>query len=77
MTAEAAFTRSWPVGSYNATLSTPKPKPGQQLTAVIEWTPSQPRRLTPAEFEQYRSGRDAALAEMAAELRINVAVVDL
>jgi hypothetical protein len=31
---------------------------------AIEWSPEQPRRLTPAEIEQYRAGRDTALAAL-------------
>lgn len=61
MSAEAAFTRSWRVGRYTATLSAPRPKPGQLLAAVIEWEPRQPDRLSTDEQAQYRRGRDDAL----------------
>lgn len=77
MSAEAAFTRSWAVGAFTASLSAPRPKPGQQLAAVIEWAPSVPARLTPDELAAYRAGRDAALLELATELGASVAVVDL
>jgi hypothetical protein len=78
MSAEAAITRSWPVGPYMVTLSAPKPKPGQQLAAAIEWAPSLPKsRLTVAEIAQYRAGRDAAIVDIARELGIRVAVVEV
>lgn len=65
MTAEAAFVRSWQVGRYTATLRTPQPRPGQVQAAAIEWAPEIPQRLSAAEVEQYRIGRDAALADLA------------
>ena len=78
MSAEAvAFTRSWRVGKFRATLSCPRPRPGVTASAVIEWWPSVPQRMTPAEVAKYRAGRDSALADLARELRVGVAVVDL
>jgi|JI8StandDraft_1071087.scaffolds.fasta_scaffold51094_2 hypothetical protein len=76
VTAEAAaFTATWRVGSRTVTLTSPHPKPGQALSAVVEWDPAMPLKLTPAELVQYRAGRDAALADMAQALGITVAVV--
>jgi hypothetical protein len=77
MSTEAAFSRTWPVGRYTATLSSPAPVRGETRAAVVEWSPAMPRRLTADELAQYRAGRDAALAALADELRITVAVVDL
>ncbi|MFT3816038.1 MAG: hypothetical protein QM750_00160 [Rubrivivax sp.] len=72
MSASAAFTRSWRVGSHVATLSVPRA--GGFEVAVIEWLPG---RLSADELHQYRQGRDRALAELAAELAVDVVVVDL
>lgn len=78
MTAEApALVRSWPVGSRTATLTVPRPAPGSVLSAVIEWSPDAPRGLSGAEWKQYRDGRNAALAEVAAELGVSAAVLDV
>lgn len=78
MSAEAAFTRSWPVGRYTATLTSPKARdPGAVRSACVEWQPSMPLRLTPEEMRVYRAGRDAALSDLAREFGINLAVIDL
>lgn len=77
MTAEAAFTRTWRVGKYRATLSCPRPKPGQILSAFCEWEPHTPQRLSAREIEEYRAGRDAALRDLADELGVSVGVLDL
>jgi hypothetical protein len=76
MTAEAAaFTRTWRAGRYTVQLTAPRPKPGQAQSAVIEWSPRLPRKLTPAESAEYRTGRDAALLELSKALGIPVVVV--
>ena len=77
MSAEAAFVRSWSVGKFRATLSCPRPRPGVTASAVIEWFPHPPQRMKPAEVTEYRAGRDSALADLARELRVSVAVIDL
>lgn len=78
MSAEAtAFSRSWPVGRYTATLLVPRHKPGAVASALIEWEPEMPTRLSPAEVEQYRTGRDAALHELAERLGLRIGVVDV
>jgi hypothetical protein len=78
MSAEAAtLVRSWRVGRYTATLTMPRPMRGQAQSAVIEWSPSVPTELTDAEVKQYRSGRDAAIAELASRLAIRVGVLEL
>ncbi len=77
MSAELAVTRSWPVGRYTATLSTPRPKAGACLAAAVEWAPSTPDRLSASELAAYLAGRNVALRDLARELGITVAVVDL
>ena len=77
MSAQAAITRSWKVGRYTATLNVPRATPGAVACAVIEWEPGLPDLLTAAEVTRYVRGRNAALAEMAAEMGITAAVVDL
>jgi hypothetical protein len=79
MSAEApAFTRSWPVGDFTATLTCPRLDAGAVACAVIEWSPSQPGgRLTPSELEQYCAGRAAAFAELAQRLGLRIGVVDV
>ncbi len=77
MSAEKAFTRSWPVGSYTATLTSPAPAAGQVRSAVIEWSPHAPGRLSPQLLKAYRRGRGIALADMTRELGIRVGVVEL
>jgi hypothetical protein len=77
MTAEAAFVRSWAVGIYTATLSTPQPVHGAQRAACIEWAPSVPRNLTADEWQQYRNGRNAALSDLAEHIGGTVALVEL
>lgn len=78
MTAEVAIlTRSWPVGDRTCTLTVPRAKPSEIMHAVAEWSPTEPSRLTAAEWAQYRAGRNHALAGIAAELGITVAVLEL
>jgi len=69
--------RDWPVGAYRCTFTVPSPKPGELPAPVIEWSPSIPSGLTPAEVEAYRAGRDDALAAMAQALGIRAAVVEV
>ena len=73
----AILIRSWPVGSRTATLSVPRPQPGKTLHASVEWEPCPPKALTSTEWMAYRTGRDKALSEIAAELDITVAVLDI
>jgi len=73
----AMLSRSWRVGRYTATLTVPPPRRGQIASAVIEWEPKVPGHLTEAELDQYRNGRDGALADLAGALGITAAVVEL
>ena len=78
MSAEGALAvRNWPVGRYTCELTVQRPKPGAIVNASIEWSPSEPSRLTHDEWREYRHGRNHALAELAAELGINMALVEL
>ena len=78
MSAEAALVvRSWPVGKRTCTMTVQRFKPGSVMNVVAEWSPSEPSRLSEAEWKQYRAGRNHALAGIAAELGINVAVLEL
>lgn len=78
MSAEAPLlTRAWHVGARTVTFTVPRPQPGHAVHCCCEWSPDEPTRLPPDEWRQYAAGRHAALAEMAAELGITVAVIDL
>ncbi len=76
MSAAAGISRSWSVGRYTVTMTIPRSGSGL-LAATVEWDPRLPKRLTEAELQQYRAGRDAALADMAGELGITVGLVEL
>jgi hypothetical protein len=77
MTAEAAFTRTWRVGAWTVTLTSPPPVAGQARGAAIEWHPGPPPRLSGALLKQYRRGRDAALADLARDLGLSIAIVEV
>ena len=77
MSADAAIVRSWPVGKRTCTLTVPRFKPGTVIHAVAEWVTDEPARLTTEEWAQYQAGRNHAIASVAAELGINVGVLDL
>lgn len=78
MSAQAVgFSRTWKVGRYTAELSVPALRSGQPVHAVIEWSPDVPRRLTASETQDYLAGRTQALAELAAQFELRVAVVDV
>jgi hypothetical protein len=78
MSAEQALTRSWKVGDRTCTLTMPaKTQPAQVRSACIEWDPAAPARLSAAEWQEYRAGRNAALADISRELGISVGVLEL
>lgn len=78
MSGEAAILcRSWRVGSLTCTLTVPRLEAGKSRQACIEWEPHSPSRLTAEEWAQYRTGRNEALAALAIELGITVAVVEV
>lgn len=78
MSAESPLiVRTWPVGGFTATLTVPRVNGDATASAVIEWTPSVPSRLTEQEVAQYRAGRNRALAEVAQLMGGNVALLEL
>lgn len=72
-----ALTRTFSVGKFRCVVSIPKVEIGRAASAVIEWWPYTPKRLTPAELDQYRQGRDAAISELAALTGLTAAVVEI
>ena len=78
MSADAAFvSRSWSVGERTVTLTIPRPKPGRPLIACAEWSPTEPSSLSTEEWTTYRQGRQIAITELAEELGITVALLEL
>lgn len=78
MSGEAALgVRSWTCGRYTCELTVQRPKPGALMHAVCEWSPCEPSRLSTEEWREFRHGRNQALASLAEELGINVAVLSL
>ena len=68
--------RRWSVGRYTAELVIPTNTDGLQC-AYVEWSPRQPDRLTAEEMEQYRTGRNAAVRSLAAELGLTAAILEI
>lgn len=65
MSAEAAaLVRSFRVGRRTVTMTFPTPERGGVCALVIEWSPHPPTRLSRREWEQYRAGRGAAVADL-------------
>lgn len=78
MSAESPVaTRRWSVGPYTATMSIPRPFEGSLLHAVVEWEPRQPARLTARQMDEYRTGRNAAVRSLAAELGLTAAILEI
>lgn len=78
MSAESALAvRTWRAGTYTCRLTVQRPRAGALVSAVIEWEPNQPVRVTDVELREYRAGRNAALASISRELGINAAVIEL
>ncbi len=78
MTGEsAAMMRTWRVGKRRVTMTAPQIRIGQVGMATIEWYPDMPRRLSRREVKQYRTGRDAAFAELCADLGIRGALSEI
>ena len=73
----AAMTRTWRVGKRRVSMTVPRPRSGQVATAAMEWHPDMPRRLSRREWEQYRAGRDAAFADLCADLGIRGALFEI
>ncbi len=66
----AALVRTWRVGKRRVTMTAPQIRNGQVAMATIEWLPTMPRKLSRREWKQYRTGRDAAFAELCRDLGI-------
>ncbi len=73
----AAMTRTWRVGKRKVTMTAPKLRNGQVAMATIEWLPTMPRKLSRREWREYRAGRDAAFAELCADLGIRGAPIEI
>jgi hypothetical protein len=72
----ALLSRTFQVGERTVTLTIPRPTKGRAVSVACEWSPDVPVRLSPMEWREYVAGRTAALAEVAAELGLHVAVID-
>ena len=73
----AALLRTWRVGKRRVTMTAPKLRNGQVAMATIEWLPTMPIKLSRREWRQYRAGRDAAFAELCADLGIRGALIEI
>ena len=78
MTGEAAaLVRTWRVGRRTVTMTAPQIRIGQVGMATVEWHPNIPSKLSRRELKQYRTGRDAAFAELCADLGIRGALGEI
>lgn len=78
MSAEAPFlSRSWSVGQFTATLTIARPEPGRLASAVVEWEPARPERLSDAELADYTRGRNLAIRELSQSLGLRTLVLDV
>lgn len=50
---------------FKVNMSIPRFQPGEILPVIVEWSPRVPSRLTKREAQDYRRGRDLAIAEAA------------
>ncbi len=66
----AALVRTWRVGKRKVTMTAPQIRNGQVAMATIEWLPNMPSKISRRELTQYRTGRDAAFAELCRDLGI-------
>ena len=71
-----ALVRNFPVGRRVCTLTIPSPKPHGLVCMVAEWSPEAPKHLSHRELQQYRKGRNKALAELSRDLGIKTLVVE-
>src|SRR5688500_674863 len=68
---------SFPVGRRVVTMTIPKPKLRDAISMSVQWSPDYPRQLSEEELAQYRSGRDSAISQVATQLGLEVAVLEL
>ncbi len=73
----AAMMRTWRAGRRTVTMTAPQIRIGQVGMATIEWHPDIPSKLSRRELKQYRTGRDAAFAELCGELGIRGALGEI
>jgi hypothetical protein len=67
--AEAALvTGTFRVGIRTCTMTIEKPKTGVLTHITAEWDPNLPGQLSKQEMRQYREGRDALVAKLAAQV---------
>jgi hypothetical protein len=69
--------RSFRVGKRTCTWTFARPVHGGVVHSAVEWVPDVPRRLSKKEWRQYRSGRDAAVAELSRLTGLTVMVAEL
>ena len=63
---------------FNVAMTIPSFGPSETLSMNVEWSPDVPkRRLNKREIQDYRRGRDAALAEVARLIGGNVLCVEV
>lgn len=76
---EPLVTTTFRVGRrFKVAMAIPSFGPGETLTMNVEWSPEVPkRRLNKREIQDYRRGRDAALAEVARLIGGNVLCVEV
>lgn len=74
----AALSASFRVGrKYRVTVTMPQSRLGEVRSAVFEWEPDVPRRLTKKELQEYRHGRDTAVAELAARTGLRTLLIEI
>ena len=76
---EPLVTTTFRVGRrFKVAMTIPSFGPGETLSMNVEWSPDVPkRRLNKREIQDYRRGRDAALAEVARLIGGNVLCVEV
>ncbi len=72
-----ALVSTFRVGSRIVTMTLPAFRPGEVSHITTEWEPDLPRWLSKREWNQYRAGRDAAVAELARGAGVKAAILEL
>ncbi len=73
----AALVRTWRVGKRRVIMTAPQLRNGQVAMATIEWLPTMPSKLSRREWTQYRTGRDAAFADLCSDLGVRGVLCEL
>lgn len=71
MRLDKTYVRLFRVGRFTCEMSL------NQNGLRSEWSPSSPLSLTPAEWAQYRAGRDLLMAEIQTDTGGNILVVEV